>query len=110
MNIDNDEMVECMIERLSDDLHERYGDDTVFTDAEEAFWDRCTVDTDSDFWATPECKQLLLKLWKEDILEFKDKCVLLGHDAVSIKKVMDQIIIDGLNFLGYTHKDYDESG
>lgn len=62
MEIEDDEMVMGMFELLSDDLHERYGDLPEFEKVQDAFWDRCTDDSDSDFWDTPECNQLILKL------------------------------------------------
>jgi len=99
LKIDDDEMVECMRERLSDDLWERYGEVEKMLSAEDKFYEE-VKNGSKDWQNTKEATNLLISIWKKDIEVFKQRCKLLGHTEKDIEKVVKEIMKKGYMYLG----------
>lgn len=80
LTIQEDEMVFCMQERLSDDLWERYSERVSTEEVEEA-------------------ETHLIELWKQDIETFRQSCYLLGHSRAAVAGVEEEILESGYNYL-----------
>ena len=103
MDINNDEMIECMRERLSDDLWERYELEEL--DAYDDIYDKATKNGKIDWFETKEAEVMLIKEWKKDIKLFKQKCKKLGYNEEEINKVVESIIKDGCKYLQINEKE-----
>ena len=104
MKIENDEMVSCFQENLSDDLWDRYGDEEELTNEQDKFLE---INPEKEWTDAENAKRLLISLWKEDIKKFRQNCKKLGYNNDEINKVCEEIIKEGLDYLEYDRKGYD---